>query len=190
MNININNYILKDISLYYGFKEVSVLTKIRGLGTSNFIIAADSSYLFLKLYEFIDESRIKGIEEITKFLHIKGIPVVLPIKNKHGLFHTSLSNYSFALYPKVQGSLLRELSRKSLESIASVISIFHSLGPECQLKLHHTKDTILPINKIISKAVEAGNIISRQDIDEKLKHLAMGLIETKIDILNGFNLES
>ena len=76
MSNNKKPELLKEICSSYGFKNVVIHKRIRGLGTSNFIIEADSVLFLLKVYEHTNQNNIKRVEDITLFLHSNGLPVV------------------------------------------------------------------------------------------------------------------
>lgn len=99
-----------------------------GYLSENYILESSGIKYFLKCYRFPDKRRISDAHKAKYFFFSKGIPVILPIKNKEGETIQQIGDRYFSLFPFISGhhfvtSDVPSLAPKALGSILGRIHV-------------------------------------------------------------------
>ena len=82
------------------------------------------------------------------------------------------------------GNVPNILTLRSLQSIVSIIALFHKSGQFCNLKLTNTKDIIFSIEQINAKASAILRLAKKESLSLEADSLIKELVKTKLDILS------
>ena len=95
-------------SIISGYSELSSgidsYSKVdAGYLSDNYLVKSASSDYFLKCYRFSDKRRIIDAHTAKYFFYSRGIPIILPIKDKTGESIQQIGEHYFSLFPFVSG---------------------------------------------------------------------------------------
>jgi|GEM_PF-2212361 len=118
--------------LYIFSRPIRFLKKIqKGYLTSNFVIGNGKEKYFLKEYRD-NVLRVKNTHVAKEFLAKKGIPVILPLKNKRGKTFFVRDKKVYGIFPYVIGKQFQRLKvpRKNLEAAGELLAKIHLLSKD------------------------------------------------------------
>lgn len=100
-----------------------------GYLSNNYVFTNREYNFFLKGYCYEDINRVEEIQKIEFFFAAGGIPIILPIQNKHGLYIFTVSGVHYSLFPYVEGRIIsyNDLTAKALASAGKMLARLHSL---------------------------------------------------------------
>lgn len=131
-----NDQIRQLVTKHYKVAPVSVVSPVEaGFLSHNFIIETTEQKFFFKQYRFSDLSRIQGIHRAKFFFADAGVPVILPIQNKHGETILQSGEQFFTLFPFVAGHQFKRghLSQVALGAMARMQAQIHRAGANIHL---------------------------------------------------------
>ncbi|MCC7436746.1 phosphotransferase [Candidatus Nomurabacteria bacterium] len=133
--------LLTKIEYLYGLRLEWFEKVTKGFLSENHVLIDNlgKKKYFLKRYRFDKEEKIKQIHIAKNFFYEKGIPVIIPLKNKEEKTFFYFDNTYFALFPFIEPKHLdrKQLSDNSIISLGKMLANIHLAG----------KNTNLPINE-------------------------------------------
>lgn len=102
----------------------------RGYLSNNFRLQSDISSYFLKQYRFDHPERVQAAHEAKFFFAAAGVPVILPLRTRHGNSFFEFDQRFYALFPYIEGRHLQRgcFSRRAIESSAEMLARIHQAG--------------------------------------------------------------
>lgn len=141
---NITKDTLEKICSAYEIAEGAILMEEvnEGYLSHNFILKNNRSLLFLKQYRFDDRNKIEEIHRAKFFFHQGGIPIILPFKNREGYTIFENEGKYYALFPFVEGRIIRRRDRslRAFISAGKMLAKLHALSTKFSLPQIENKE--------------------------------------------------
>jgi len=114
----------------YGIQNLNRVKQIAGGTRSiNFLVKAEKNKYFLKKYSELSRERIQEIHSVLDYFYKEGIPSIQPIRDiKNGLsFFINEGSY-FAIFPFIEITPVKKMTKKHIENFAKMLAQLHIAG--------------------------------------------------------------
>lgn len=199
MNENLIDFINKHYDLSGG--EIDKVAKVTegGYQCENHILYNKDNKYFIKKYRYKDPKVIQEIHDAKHVFKSNGIPVVFPITTKTGDTFFSYENSIYAIFPFVEAINkyeIKDLSDRSISSIASLLAKMHLIGKNYAHKVSSSCTVRWDIEETLKSIQSLKDIISRLPNKTDFDDLALKGIKQKEELISknlyvydDFNLE-
>ncbi len=185
--------LLDGISSAYGLSKLVFLREPEhGLITKNAIVSdVDNNCYFIKNFRASHEERIACIENSAQFVaKHSAVPVVLPLSNERGEFHTTINGNILALYSFIEGE---KFSPQSLEqeivfrkTLGATLGMIHGASrgqviPE--IIIDSSVYSPLKAEEALTALEEMKSRILKKERQDEYDEKALSFINLKISLL-------
>lgn len=172
------------IARLYGL-ELSLFEKIPGGYLSeNYALTSGTTKYFLKKHRLTDRKGVEGVYLAERFFAEGGVPVILPLATKEGMYFFEEDTKHYALYPFVDGYHIERgrLSETAAVSLGATLAALHKRG----------KDSTLPVQehfnawnkeKFLAKAAAIESEVAKQSSTSDFDALALKSLALKKGIV-------
>lgn len=172
--------------------KVKHFTKVdEGYLSDNQIIGAGNANYFLKKYRFTQEKRIKTIHAVKFFFAEAGIPVILPLKNKHLASFFRFEDYYYSLFPFVTGRRLNRgnLPADALKASAKLLADLHRVGTNAEISSLREHSGAWNRKQFMAEAKRVLQVIEHKRSKDPFDELALETLNLKLALASRNNAQ-